>query len=189
VTSADDVDRIFAEHIAAFGPPTAVINNAGVVPPRGRPLADATPQEIAQVISVNVTGAIYVARQAVRTMSQQRGGHGGVLVNISSVAARTGSAGEYVDYAASKAAIDTLTTGLALEHARDGVRVVGIRPGLIETGIHAKGGAPDRAARIAPAIPMGRVGQPDEIADAVMFLISDAASYITGTSIDISGGR
>lgn len=189
ISDAQQVAQVFADHIAALGVPDAVINNAGIVPPRGRPLADSTPDEIALVINVNVTGAFYVARQAVRTMSVARGGAGGVLVNISSVAARTGSAGEYVDYAASKAAIDTLTLGLAHEHARDGVRVVGIRPGLIETGIHAKGGEPGRPERIAPAIPMGRVGQVGEIADAALFLISDKASYITGTMLDISGGR
>ena len=189
VAEPDAVARIFASHRDAFGAPSVVVNNAGVVPPRGRALADADPAEIARVVGVNVTGALYVAREAARAMSIAKGGTGGVLLNISSVAARTGSAGEYVDYAATKAAIDTMTLGLAHEHARDGIRVVGIRPGVIDTAIHAKGGAPDRAARLAHAIPAGRAGTVAEIADVAMFLISDAASYVTGSIIDVSGGR
>ncbi|MEM8742803.1 MAG: SDR family oxidoreductase [Pseudomonadota bacterium] len=184
-----DVLAMFAAHSAALGPPAAVVNNAGIVPPKGRPLADASAADMAEVIRINVMGALLVAREAVRAMSRARGGAGGVLVNISSVAARRGGPGEYVDYAASKGAVDTLTTGLAAEHAADGVRVVGIRPGLIETGIHAKGGAPDRLDRLAPSVPMGRAGTAEEIADVALFLISDSASYMTGCTIDVSGGR
>ncbi|MEM9048959.1 MAG: SDR family oxidoreductase [Pseudomonadota bacterium] len=184
-----DVQAMFAAHNAAFGPPDAVINNAGIVPPRGRALADATADEMAEVIRINVMGALLVAREAVRAMSRARGGQGGVLVNISSAAARRGGPGEYVDYAASKGAVDTLTTGLAAEHAGDGIRVVGIRPGLIETGIHAKGGDAGRLDRLAPSVPMGRAGTVREIADVVLFLVSDSASYMTGCTIDVSGGR
>ena len=189
VAEAQDVARIFVEHATAFGAPSAVVNNAGIVPPSGRPLADADPADMARVIAVNVMGALHVARQAVRAMSLARGGTGGVLLNISSVAARTGSAGEYVDYAASKAAVDTMTLGLAHEHARDGIRVLGIRPGVVDTAIHAKGGAPDRATRLAAAIPAGRAGTTAEIADVALFLLSDAASYVTGSILDVSGGR
>lgn len=186
---ADDVAKLFAKHADAFGPPTAVINNAGIVPPRARPLIDATVAEIDNVLAINTNGAFYVAREAARHMAQSRGGAGGVIVNISSAAARLGSAGEYVDYAASKAAVDALTTGLGHELVQDGVRVVGLRPGITQTGIHAKGGTPDRVARVAPNVPMKRAGTPAEIAACVLFLVSDAASYMTATTIDVSGGR
>ncbi|QPH54984.1 SDR family oxidoreductase [Pontivivens ytuae] len=183
VTDPDAVSKAFDTHEAAFGPPTAVINNAGIVPPRSRTLAQATPDEIARVIAVNTTGALLVAREAARRMTS------GTILNISSVAARGGSAGEYVDYAASKGAVDTMTIGLAKELAPRGIRVLGIRPGVIETEIHAKGGRPDRAAEMADTIPMGRPGLPDEIAAVAIFLISPGASYMTGTTIDVSGGR
>ncbi|RED13745.1 SDR family oxidoreductase [Pontivivens insulae] len=186
---AADVAGIFAAHISAFGLPDVVVNNAGIVPPRGRSLVDATVEEIDRVLAVNTNGAVYVAREAARHMSTSRGGKGGVIVNISSAAARLGSAGEYVDYAASKAAVDTLTIGLGHELATEGVRVVGVRPGIIETGIHAKGGRPDRIEAIAPRVPLRRAGTTSEIAATVLFLASEAGSYITATSIDVSGGR
>ncbi len=183
VTDPAAVSTAFDTHEAAFGPPAAVINNAGIVPPRSRTLAEATPDEIARVIAVNITGALFVAQEAARRMT------GGAILNISSVAARGGSAGEYVDYAASKGAVDTMTVGLAKELAPRGIRVLGIRPGIIETEIHAKGGRPDRAAELADTIPMGRPGLPGEIAAVAIFMISPDASYMTGTIIDVSGGR
>ena len=144
---------------------------------------------IERVFALNVTGAFLCCREGVRRMSTARGGAGGTVVNVSSVAAIHGSPNEYVDYAASKAALDTLTRGLALECVDEGVRVVGVRPGIIDTDIHASGGQPDRAARIGPNVPMGRAGLPDEIAAAIVWLLSDEASYVTGTSLDVSGGR
>ncbi|MGB0498372.1 MAG: SDR family oxidoreductase, partial [Rubricella sp.] len=189
VSDPGAVADMFDAHAAAFGTPHAVVSNAGIVPPRGRSLIDATVEEIDRVIAVNTLGALYVAREAGRRMARSRGGDGGVILTISSIAARLGSAGEYVDYAASKAAVDTMTLGLGHELARDGVRVVSLRPGTIETGIHAKGGQPDRTARVGPLVPMGRVGTVEEIAETALFLISDAASYITATAVDVSGGR
>jgi NAD(P)-dependent dehydrogenase (short-subunit alcohol dehydrogenase family) len=141
------------------------------------------------MLAVNVTGSILCAREAVKRMSTRHGGKGGVIVNISSVAARLGAANTYVDYAASKAAIDAVTVGLSHEVATDGIRVAGIRPGLIDTDIHASGGEPDRAHRLAPMVPMKRVGKAEEIANAIVWLMSDEASYVTGTTIDVSGGR
>jgi NAD(P)-dependent dehydrogenase (short-subunit alcohol dehydrogenase family) len=140
-------------------------------------------------MAVNVTGSILCAREAVKRMSTRHGGKGGVIINISSVAAKLGSANTYVDYAASKAAIDTFTLGLGHEVAGDGIRVAGIRPGLIDTEIHAAGGEPDRAHRLAPMVPMKRIGRPEEIANAVVWLMSDEASYVTGATIDVTGGR
>jgi NAD(P)-dependent dehydrogenase (short-subunit alcohol dehydrogenase family) len=172
-----------------FGTLGALVNNAGIVGKSGVRVEDMTAARIQEVMAVNVTGAILCAREAVKRMSTKFGGEGGVIVNISSVAARLGSANTYVDYAASKAAIDALTVGLSHEVATDGIRVAGIRPGLIDTDIHASGGEPDRAHRLAPMVPMKRVGKAEEIANAVVWLMSDEASYVTGTTIDVSGGR
>jgi NAD(P)-dependent dehydrogenase (short-subunit alcohol dehydrogenase family) len=172
-----------------FGTLGALVNNAGIVGKSGVRVEDMTAARIQEVMAVNVTGAILCAREAVKRMSTKFGGKGGVIVNISSVAARLGSANTYVDYAASKAAIDALTVGLSHEVATDGIRVAGIRPGLIDTDIHASGGEPDRAHRLAPMVPMKRVGKAEEIANAVVWLMSDEASYVTGTTIDVSGGR
>ncbi len=138
---------------------------------------------------MNVVGAFLCAREAVRRMSTRHGGAGGVIVNVSSMAAALGGPDEYVDYAASKGAIDTLTIGLGKEVAADGVRVVGVRPGAIRTTIHASGGEPDRVDRVAPSVPMQRGGEPEEVAATILWLASDAASYITATSVDCSGGR
>jgi NAD(P)-dependent dehydrogenase (short-subunit alcohol dehydrogenase family) len=144
---------------------------------------------VRRVLEVNVTGVFLCAREAVRRMSTRYGGAGGAIVNISSTAARTGSAGEWVHYAATKAAVETLTFGLAQEVAREGVRVNAVAPGLVETGLHAAAGRPDRVERISPLIPMGRAGRPDEIAEAVLFLLSAAASYASGAVLPIGGGR
>jgi len=172
-----------------FGTLGALVNNAGIVGKSGVRVEDMTAERIQEVMAVNVTGAILCAREAVKRMSTKFGGQGGVIINISSVAARLGSANTYVDYAASKAAIDALTVGLSQEVATDGIRVAGIRPGLIDTDIHASGGEPDRAHRLAPMVPMKRVGKAEEIANAIVWLMSDEASYVTGTTIDVSGGR
>jgi NAD(P)-dependent dehydrogenase (short-subunit alcohol dehydrogenase family) len=184
VSVEEDVHRLFAEVTAALGPVTAVVNNAGVVSPPGR-VETFTADRIRRVFATNVTGAFLVAGQAVLAMSTEHGGHGGVIVNVSSRAAQLGSAGEYVDYAASKAAVDTLTVGLAAEVAAVGIRVVGVRPGLIATDLHA----PGRLERLGSTPPMGRPGTADEVAAAIVFLASDGASYITGTTVDVSGGR
>lgn len=165
--------------------PLHLVNNAGIVAPKTS-IAGLTPDRARDVFAVNVLGAIEVARQAVNLMRAQAGGH---IVNVSSVAARHGSANEYVDYAASKAAIDTFTLGLADELAPEGIRVNAVRPGLIATGIHARGGQPDRLDRIGRTPPMGRPGQPEEIAEAILWLLSDAASYVTRTLLDVTGGR
>jgi NAD(P)-dependent dehydrogenase (short-subunit alcohol dehydrogenase family) len=172
-----------------FGTLGALVNNAGIVGKSGVRVEDMTAERIQEVMAVNVTGAILCAREAVKRMSTRFGGEGGVIVNISSVAARLGAANTYVDYAASKAAIDALTVGLSHEVATDGIRVAGIRPGLIDTDIHASGGEPDRAQRLAPMVPMKRVGKAEEIANAIVWLMSDEASYVTGTTLDVSGGR
>lgn len=163
-----------------------LVNNAGIVSPHGS-IADLTPDRIQKVFSVNVFGAIEVARQSVSLMRDW--GKGGAIVNISSAAARLGSANQYVDYAASKGAIDTFTVGLADELAAEGIRVNAIRPGLIETAIHAKGGEPDRLDRLAPKTPMGRAGTAEECAEAILWLLSDRASYVTRSILDVAGGR
>lgn len=185
----EDIERLFKQTILSFGGIDVVVNNAGVTGKSGR-LDQADPRLIADVIAVNTTGAIYVAREAVKHMSTRNGGKGGVIVNISSAAALLGSPGEYVWYAASKGAIDSLTIGLAKEVAMESVRVVSVIPGMIETEIHDRSsGDAARVERIRPSIPMQRIGKPDDIAEAVLFLASDAAGYITGTSLRVSGGR
>jgi NAD(P)-dependent dehydrogenase (short-subunit alcohol dehydrogenase family) len=182
------VVRAFEAVDAAFGPPGAVVLNAGVTG-RFTRVDELDAATLERVLAVNVAGAFYCAREAVRRMSSARGGAGGAIVIISSAAARLGSPGEYVHYAASKGAVDTLTTGLAKEVAREAIRVNGVRPGFIDTEIHARAGRPDRAAQIAPLIPMGRVGTADEVAEAVLWLVSPAASYLSGAILDVSGGR
>lgn len=188
VAAEAEVMALFDAAAAALGPVTHVVANAGIVAP-GAKLADMPVSRIRQVIDVNVMGAILTLREAARRLSTARGGPGGAIVVISSMAARLGAPGEYVDYAASKGALDALTIGLAREIAAEGVRVNAVRPGLIDTEIHASGGAPDRAARLGATTPMGRPGQAEEVAEAVLWLLSDAASYATGTFIDVSGGR
>ena len=183
-----DVLRMFAFIDAEWGPLHALVNNAGVLAPQMR-VEQMDAARIARIMTTNVVGSFLCAREAVRRMSSARGGRGGAIVNVSSRAAVLGSAGEYVDYAASKAALDALTIGLAKEVAGEGIRVNGGRAGLIHTSIHADGGEPGRVQRLQSTVPMGRGGEPMEVAQAVLWLLSDAASYTTGSFIDVSGGR
>lgn len=183
-----DVVRMFKQIDTAYGPVAALINNAGILAHQMRVDAmDAA--RINRILATNVTGSFLCAREAVRRMSTRHGGLGGAIVNISSRAAVLGSAGEYVDYAASKAAVDALTIGLSKEVAGEGIRVNGVRPGLIHTGMHASGGEPGRVNRLQSAIPMQRGGQPDEVALAALWLLSSEAAYTTGSFIDVAGGR
>jgi NAD(P)-dependent dehydrogenase (short-subunit alcohol dehydrogenase family) len=182
-----DVKRIF-EAAAGMGTLTALVNNAGILERQGR-LDEMEADRFQRVFATNITGAFLCAREAVRRMSTRHGGQGGVIVNVSSMASRLGSPGEYVDYAASKGAIDTLTTGLSKEVAGEGIRVNAVRPGVIRTEIHASGGEPGRVERVKGGIPMKRGGEPEEVARAILWLASDEASYSTGTFIDVSGGR
>jgi NAD(P)-dependent dehydrogenase (short-subunit alcohol dehydrogenase family) len=183
-----DVLVMFGAAIKALGPLTAVIANAGVVAPTAK-LAEMSVERMRRVFEVNVLGAYLTAREATRRMSKSLGGAGGSIVMMSSAAARLGSPNLYVDYAGSKGAIDTLTLGLAKELGPEGVRVNAIRPGLIDTDIHASGGEPDRARILGATAPMGRPGTAEEIAEAAVWLISDAASYVTGALLDVAGGR
>ncbi|WP_062744291.1 SDR family oxidoreductase [Erwinia persicina] len=166
----------------------ALVNNAGILFQQST-LEQLTAERINRVFATNVTGAFICCREAVKRMGHHHGGGGGAIVNVSSAASRTGSPGEYVDYAASKGAMDTLTRGLSLEVAAQGIRVNGVRPGYIYTDMHADGGEPQRVDRLASAIPMQRGGHPGEIASAIAWLLSDEASYVTGTFIDAAGGR
>jgi NAD(P)-dependent dehydrogenase (short-subunit alcohol dehydrogenase family) len=170
------------------GPLEALVNNAGVTGGFAR-LEEVTADAIGKVFAVNVTGAMLCAREAVRRMSTRRGGTGGAIVNISSRAAHTGSAGEWVHYAATKGAIDSFTIGLAREVAGEGIRVNAVAPGLIETGLHAANGEPERLERLRGTIPMQRAGLPQEVAEGVLWLLSPAASYTTGAILEIAGGR
>ncbi len=183
-----DVVALFNACQTAFGTPTVLVNNAGVLDQEGR-LEGFSADRIARIIDLNVTGALVCAREAVKRMSTNNGGSGGSIVNISSMAAMLGGGATYVDYAASKGAIDALTIGLSREVAREGIRVNGVRPGVIETEIHASGGNPTRARDLADTVPMGRAGTAEEVAEAIFWLASDAASYVTGSSINVSGGR
>jgi NAD(P)-dependent dehydrogenase (short-subunit alcohol dehydrogenase family) len=180
--------RLFDEAARALGPLAGLVNNAGILERQAR-LEDMDMARLARVFAVNVIGALLCAREAVRRMSTRRGGAGGAIVNVSSLASRLGSPEEYVDYAASKGAIDTLTIGLAKEVAADGIRVNAVRPGFIYTEIHASGGEPGRVDRVKSMVPMKRGGQPEEVARAILWLLSDEASYSSGTFIDVAGGR
>ena len=171
-----------------FGMLGALVNNAGIVGPTLR-VDEMSAERIAHMMAVNVTGSMLCAREAVKRMSTRHGGKGGVIVNLSSVAAKLGSPNTYVDYAASKGAIDSFTIGLGYEVAGEGIRVAAIRPGLIDTEIHASGGEPDRAHRLSHVVPMKRIGTADEIANAIVWLMSDEASYVTSAILDVSGGR
>jgi NAD(P)-dependent dehydrogenase (short-subunit alcohol dehydrogenase family) len=188
VAVEDDVLRVFREVDARLGRITALVNNAGILERHTR-VEHITADRLARVFAVNVTGAFLCAREAVRRMSTRHGGAGGVIVNVSSVASRLGSPNEYVDYAASKGAVDVLTIGLAKEVAEEGIRVNAVRPGVIYTDIHASGGEPGRVDRVKSAVPMLRGGQPEEVARAILWLLSDEASYTTGSFVDVSGGR
>jgi NAD(P)-dependent dehydrogenase (short-subunit alcohol dehydrogenase family) len=188
VAVEDDVLRVFREVDARLGRITALVNNAGILERHTR-VEHITADRLARVFAVNVTGAFLCAREAVRRMSTRHGGAGGAIVNVSSVASRLGSPNEYVDYAASKGAVDVLTIGLAKEVAEEGIRVNAVRPGVIYTDIHASGGEPGRVDRVKSAVPMLRGGQPEEVARAILWLLSDEASYTTGSFVDVSGGR
>jgi NAD(P)-dependent dehydrogenase (short-subunit alcohol dehydrogenase family) len=171
-----------------FGTLGALVNNAGIVGKTSR-VDEMSAERIQRMMAVNVTGSMLCAREAVKRMSTRHGGSGGVIVNLSSVAAKLGSPNTYVDYAASKGAIDSFTIGLGYEVAGEGIRVAAIRPGLIDTDIHASGGEPDRAHRLAHMVPMKRVGSAEEIANAIVWLMSEDASYVTSAILDVSGGR
>ena len=188
VAQEADVIRLFDEAAAQLGPVTALVNNAGILERQCR-LDEMDAGRFQRVFATNVTGVLLCAREAVRRMSTRHGGRGGAIVNVSSIAATLGSPGEYVDYAASKGAVDTLTIGLARELAEEGIRVNSVRPGVIHTGIHASGGEPGRVERVKKAVPMKRGGQPEEVAHAILWLLSPEASYCTGALIDVSGGR
>ncbi len=188
VSDEAEVSRLFAAVDDALGPLTALVNNAGILETQMR-VEEMTAERLNRVFTTNVTSCFLCAREAVRRMSTARGGSGGSIVNVSSAASRLGSAGEYVDYAASKGAVDTLTVGLAREVAAEGIRVNAVRPAFIYTDIHASGGEPGRVDRIKDSVPMRRGGHPEEVARAVLWLLSDEASYSTGAFIDISGGR
>jgi NAD(P)-dependent dehydrogenase (short-subunit alcohol dehydrogenase family) len=184
----EEIVRLFETAERELGPIKALVNNAAIT--GGFARVDAvSAKALNQVMAINVTGAILCAREAVRRMSTLRGGSGGAIVNISSRAAHTGSAGEWVHYAASKGAIDSFTIGLAREVATEGIRVNAVAPGLIETGLHAANGAPDRLERLAATIPMQRPGSAIEVAEAVLWLLSSAASYTTGAILEVGGGR
>ncbi len=182
-----DIRRMF-EAVDKFGKLTHLVNNAGIVGKGGR-FADADPAMMRQVIDLNVTGAIVVAQEAVKRMSTKLGGKGGAIVNLGSMASTLGAPGEYVWYAATKGAMDSFTIGLSREVAAEGIRVNSVAPGLIDTDIHASGGEPGRIERLRSMIPMGREGAAAEVAEAILYLLSEQASYVVGTNVRISGGR
>jgi NAD(P)-dependent dehydrogenase (short-subunit alcohol dehydrogenase family) len=188
VGSESDVARLFATAERELGRLSALVNNAAILELQMR-LETMDAARLHRVFTTNVIGAMLCAKEAVLRMSTRHGGSGGGIVNVSSAAARLGSPGEYVDYAATKGAIDTFTVGLAKEVAQEGIRVNAVSPGLIHTEMHAKGGEPGRIDRVKPSIPMQRGGQPEEVAAAILWLLSEEASYITGTILDVSGGR
>ena len=183
-----DIVALFETVDGAFGPVTALINNAGYTGPNGRRVMDQDAEILDRVLRVNVAGPFLCAREAVRRMSTARGGAGGRIVNVSSTAAGRGSPNDWVDYAASKAAIDTFTKGLALEVADEGIRVNALAPGLVDTEIHARAGAPDRVTALAERIPVKRAGTVDEIAQSIAWLICDAPDYLTGAILPVGGG-
>ena len=188
VAIESDVIALFEFIDEHLGTITALVNNAGILKQQCR-LQGLTAERINEVLRTNVTGSFICAREAVKRMSTALGGQGGAIVNVSSAASYTGAPNEYVDYAASKGAMDSMTKGLSLEVAADGIRVNSVRPGCIYTDMHADGGEAGRVDRLAPLIPMQRGGQPEEVANAVAWLLSDDASYATGTFIDLAGGR
>jgi NAD(P)-dependent dehydrogenase (short-subunit alcohol dehydrogenase family) len=183
-----DIARMFETVDEKLGPLTHFVYNCGITGRASR-LEDVDPATMREVVEVNVLGALLALRHAIRRMSKKRGGEGGAVVLISSMAATLGGPNEYIWYAASKGAIESMTVGLSRELALDGIRVNAVSPGMIATEIHASGGMPDRLARLGPTLPMGRPGRPEEVAEAILFLLSDAASYITGTVLRVSGGR
>ncbi|MEO8144160.1 MAG: SDR family oxidoreductase [Betaproteobacteria bacterium] len=188
VSSEADVMRLFETVDAKLGRLDALVNNAGIVATKARVDAIGAAR-LERMMAVNVVGAFLCAREAIKRMSKKHGGPGGAIVNVSSGAARLGSPGEWVDYAASKGAIDTMTLGLSKELAEDGIRVNCVRPGFVNTGIHAGAGEPNRIERLRDSIPMKRGGEPEEVARAILWLLSDEASYSTGAILDVTGGR
>ena len=188
VADEAQVMAMFAHIDARLGPITALVNNAGVVDMAAR-VDEMSVARLKRMFDINIVGSFVCAREAVRRMSTRHGGTGGSIVNLSSAAARLGGPGQYVDYAASKGAIDTFTLGLSREVAAEGIRVNAVRPGIIETDIHASGGQPDRARQLAPLVPMQRSGSAMEVAQVIVWLLSEDASYTTGALIDVAGGR
>jgi NAD(P)-dependent dehydrogenase (short-subunit alcohol dehydrogenase family) len=188
VSRESEVVRLFEAVDSTFGRIDVLVNNAGIVEQPAR-VDEMSEARLLQMFAVNVFGSFFCAREAIRRMSTLRGGSGGAIVNVSSVASRIGSAGEYVDYAASKAAIDTFTLGLAREVAAEGVRVNAVRPGIIETEIHARRGDPGRIERLRANLPMHRAGSAEEVAFAILWLASKEAAYVTGSLLDVAGGR
>ncbi|MFP5399522.1 MAG: SDR family oxidoreductase [Gammaproteobacteria bacterium] len=188
VSTEPGVLALFDAADRGLGALRGLVNNAGVVDAAQR-VDEMSEARLARMFTVNVVGPMLCAREAVRRMSTRHGGRGGAIVNVGSAAARLGSPNQYVDYAASKAAIDTFTKGLSLEVAAEGVRVNAVRPGIIDTGIHASGGEPDRVQRLAPQVPMRRAGSADEVAAAIVWLLGDDAGYVTGAVVDVAGGR
>jgi len=188
VSVEDDVTRLFDTVDRALGPINALVNNAGILERQMR-VDEMDAARIGRILAANVTGTLLCCREAVRRMSTRHGGKGGAIVNVSSVAARVGSPGEYVDYAAAKGAVDAITLGLSKEVAEEGIRVNAVRPGFIYTDIHASGGEPGRVDRVKAFVPMKRGGSPEEVAAPILWLLSEEASYATGTFIDLAGGR
>ena len=188
IAEETQVVTMFQRLTNELGPVTALVNNAGILFQQST-IENLTAERINHVLSTNVTGYFLCCREAVKIMSHRHGGKGGAIVNVSSAASRLGAPGEYVDYAASKGAVDTLTTGLALEVAACGIRVNCVRPGLIYTDIHASGGEPGRVDRVKTSLPMQRGGQPEEVAQAICWLLSDSASYVTGSFLELAGGK
>lgn len=188
VASEADVVRLFETSDRSLGPLSALVNNTGILDQHMR-VEDMDAARLNRLFATNITGSFLCAREAVRRMSTRHGGKGGAIVNVSSAASRIGSPGEYVDYAASKGAIDTLTLGLSKEVAAEGIRVNAVRPGVIYTEIHASGGEPGRVDRVKDSVPMKRGGKPDEVAEAILWLLSEQSSYCTGAFIDVTGGR
>lgn len=188
IAKEEEVIRMFETIDSEFGPLSALVNNAAHVERQMR-LDEMNSERLFKTFAVNVIGPFLCAREAVRRMSTRHGGYGGAIVNVSSGSARVGSPGEYIDYAASKGAIETMTVGLAREVAEEKVRVNAVRPGFVDTGFHAKSGEPDRIERVRQLVPMKRVGTPEEIAHSILWLLSAEASYVTGAIVDVSGGR
>jgi glucose 1-dehydrogenase len=188
ISNPEEITSMFTEFDALDVPLDVLVNNAGIVAPASR-LDEMSFERMAVMFGTNIIGPMLVAKEAILRMSQAYGGEGGAIVNLSSVAAKLGAPGEYIDYAASKGAMDTFTVGLASELALEGIRVNAVRPGIIETAIHAKGGQPDRAEVMAERVPMRRAGHAEEVAQAVLYLASHDASYVTGSILDVSGGR
>jgi NAD(P)-dependent dehydrogenase (short-subunit alcohol dehydrogenase family) len=188
VAQEEDVIRLFATVDSSFGAVDALVNNAGILERQMR-VDEMNAARLSRILATNVIGSFMCAREAVRRMSTRHGGNGGAIVNLSSIASRLGAPAEYVDYAASKGAIDTLTIGLAKEVAAEGIRVNAVRPGVIYTDIHASGGEPGRVERVKDTVPMKRGGDASEVANAILWLLSDEASYTTGSFIDVTGGR